>query len=69
MALRECCDVYGTANGVRKYRIIVNELSEEKGGEASVVITTMKALCPRGKARLLKGVERLTSPPTPREKK
>jgi len=73
MALRECCDVYGTANKVKRYRIqIERQCIPEEGDEATDVWETRfdekKTFCPRAYERLLKGIDRLTSPPLPRER-
>lgn len=75
MALRECCDVYGSANGVKRFRIhIEKQVDVVEGcrlGDGVTYVTLIdetKSFCPRAKERFLKGIGRLTSPPAPREK-
>ncbi len=68
MALKPCCDVYGTAAGVKKYRIHIEEYAGTDTGTSFTLIDEKPDFGPRGKQRLLDGIRRLMSPPTPRTK-
>ena len=63
MALRECCDAFGTANGVKLFRITVEEIDKRCGTGTEV------ALSPRGKARLDNFLVRGITPPNPKKEK
>ena len=48
MAMRECCDAYGTPKGVRRYRIVMCEVHEDGGETAPDVMALAGVLCERG---------------------
>ncbi len=67
MALRPCCDVFGTATGVKKHRITI-EVETSKAGEWETVTTAEPDYCPRGVERAIGLLGRAVRPPCVRKK-
>lgn len=64
MALKPCCDVFGTAAGVKKYRVEVHEIVGQAGEEVESKLGRIEVdLCPRGLKRLRHFIARGTAPP------
>lgn len=64
MALKPCCDVFGTAAGVKKYRVEVHEIVGQAGEEVESKLGRIELdLCPRGLDRLQHFIARGTAPP------
>ena len=65
MALRQCCDVFGTATGVKKYRICIEV--EVKPSIWERVSGVEAWYCPRGFNRAVRFLDRALHPPCVRK--
>ena len=61
------CDVFGTTEDVKKYRVSYG-LVDEAGDVGTNAIVINKDLCPRAYARLVKKIESGTTPPAKRKR-
>lgn len=70
MALRPTCDVFLTAvEGVKRYAVVITEVSAEVTAEQIDNDAVVKDLCPRALERLKAKIIAGTTPPVERKKK
>jgi len=67
MALRPCCNVFGTAKGVKKHRLTI-EVETDKADVWDIVSVRTADYCPRGLERAIGLLHRAVQPPCVRKK-